>query len=602
MCYCLNPDCDRPDSPGPGEFCQHCGTRLLLAGRYQALACLGAGGFGRTLRARDRHKPSHPLCAIKQFAPQDQTGARKAAQLFHQEAVRLEELGSHPQIPTRYAHGAQEARQYNVPELIDGPDLATELQAQGPWPEAAVRALLADLLPVLHFIHQGQVIHRDIKPANIIRRRQDQALVLVDFGAAKYATHSALSTPGTAIGSAGYAAPEQQFGQATFASDLYSLAVTCLHLLTGLEPLALYCVDEACWAWRDRSPTPVSDALAQVLDRLLERAVGRRYPSAAAVLQALTPTALSLAGPQAQPSLDLQLTRTLASHTGAVQAIAFSRDRQWLASGSQDCTLNLWQRGSLWQLTPLTGPQAAVKTLAFSPNGQLLASGSLDCTVRVWRPGRSRPLVSLTGHRAGVMALAFSPDGRLLVSGSADGTVKLWQPNQAGLADTLAQAPQAAGLWALAFSPEGEHLVTGNASGWLQVWHLATRSCQRRYQAHRGPFAGVTSLAFSPDGQWLVSGSQDRSLKVWQAATGALVAKLEHPQAVRAIAISPDGHWLASGGDDGQLRLWEVATWELRAAVAAHTGAILALAWSPEGRSLASGGADKTTRLWQGGP
>lgn len=598
MSYCLNPTCDRPENSDRATVCQHCGTVLLLAGRYQPLALIGAGGFGRTLRARDRQKPSQPLCAIKQFDPQGQAGAQKAAQLFQQEAVRLEQLGHHPQIPTLYAHCEQAGRQYIVQELIDGPDLKAELQARGPWSEAELRALLADLLPVLQFIHAGNVIHRDIKPENIIRCRDRQLPVLVDFGAAKYATQSALGQTGTAIGSLGYLAPEQQFGKACFASDLYSLAVTCLHLLAGVEPLELYRVEEASWAWRDRLPAPVSDSLGQILDKLLERAVRHRYQSAAEVLQALDPGAIALpAAPPPRLTLEVTPARILTGHAGAICAIAFSGDGDWLASGSTDCTLNLWRHDTVWQVAALTGHRAAVKSVAFSPNGKLLASGGLDGTVRVWIPGKSRPLVSLAGHAAGVMAIAFSPDGRLLVSGSADGTVKLWRPNQAGLADSLTRNPKFAAIWSLAFSPDGEYLATGSASGWLHLWSVARQELVSHWRAHSGPLAGVTGLAFTPDGQELVSSSQDRSAKLWQATTGAEVAKLEHPQAVRAIALSPNGQLLASGGDDGRLQLWGLAGQALLGEWVISEGAIAAIAFSPDGQWLASGGADKLVRV-----
>jgi serine/threonine protein kinase len=100
---------------------------LLLAERYRAIKPIAQGGFGRTLLAEDEYKPSKPQCVIKQFYPQGQNNAGKAAELFQQEAVRLEQLGKHPQIPELFAHFEQDSRQYIVQELIDGQNLAEEL-------------------------------------------------------------------------------------------------------------------------------------------------------------------------------------------------------------------------------------------------------------------------------------------------------------------------------------------------------------------------------------------------------------------------------------------------------------------------------------------
>jgi serine/threonine protein kinase len=143
---------------------------------------------------------------------------------------------------------------------------------------------LQEILPLLQFLHDRQVIHRDIKPANLVQRRGDEPLMLVDFGTAKHTTQSALAKPGTVLGSAEYAAPEQLVGKAIAPSDLYSLGVTCIQLLTGLAPFDLYSGNT--WIWRSVAPD-VSDTLAQVLDKLLQNSASQRYQSAAEVMQAL---------------------------------------------------------------------------------------------------------------------------------------------------------------------------------------------------------------------------------------------------------------------------------------------------------------------------
>ena len=296
MSYCLHSDCQKPQNTSDAKFCQSCGSKILLGERYRAIKPIGAGGFGRTFLALDEMKPSQPRCVIKQFFPQDQglVHSVKAAELFRQEAVRLDVLGKHPQIPELLAHFEQGRQQYLVQEFIDGRNLAEELAESGAFNEKQIRQLLNDLLPVLQFVHTNQLIHRDIKPENIIRRSADRQLVLVDFGAAKFVNRTALQRTGTVIGSAAYTAPEQLRGKAVFASDLYSLGVTCVHLLTQMPPFDLFDGREGTWAWRDYLGQIISDPLGHILDKLLQPAINRRYLSAAQVIKALNPPAVPI--------------------------------------------------------------------------------------------------------------------------------------------------------------------------------------------------------------------------------------------------------------------------------------------------------------------
>ncbi len=321
MSYCLNPSCPKPHHTYDGNFCLTCGSKLLLKERYRAIKPIGQGGFGRTFLAVDEDKPSKPRCVIKQFYPQAQgtSTVQKAEELFTQEAMRLDELGFHPQIPELLAYFTQENRQYLVQEFIDGQNLAQELAGAGRFNESQIWQLLNDLLPVLQFCHTRQVIHRDIKPENIIRRsplspplkRGD--LVLVDFGAAKIATYTALNSIGTSIGSPEYVAPEQLKGKAVFASDIYSLGATCIHLLTQRSPFDLYDIHHDAWIWQQYLKTPVSNQLSRILDKMLESAVIRRYQTADEVLLDLkaTPTPASVTKAISQIDRELEEMKTI---------------------------------------------------------------------------------------------------------------------------------------------------------------------------------------------------------------------------------------------------------------------------------------------------
>ncbi|MDZ8107783.1 MAG: serine/threonine-protein kinase [Nostoc sp. DedQUE12a] len=289
MSYCLNPRCPKPENSGNVNFCLTCGSKLLLKERYRAIKPIGQGGFGRTFLAVDEDKPSKPRCVIKQFYPQAQgtNTVQKAVELFNQEAVQLDELGKHPQIPELLAYFTQEDRQYLVQEFIDGQNLAQELAHKGAFSEAQIWQLLNDLLPVLKFCHARQVIHRDIKPENIILRSGDGKLVLVDFGASKSATGTALNRTGTSIGSPEYVAPEQMRGRAIFASDIYSLGATCINLLTRRSPFDSYDTNNDTWIWQKYLKVPVSNALSRILNKMLESIPMRRYQTVDDVLKDL---------------------------------------------------------------------------------------------------------------------------------------------------------------------------------------------------------------------------------------------------------------------------------------------------------------------------
>jgi len=294
----------------------------MLKERYRAIEQIGEGGFGRTFLAIDEDKLNQ-RCVIKQFLPQAQgtNNIEKASELFKLEAVQLAELGhTHPQISELLAYFTQDNKQYLVQELIDGQNLAEEITQNGTFSEEQIIDLLNNLLPVLQFVHSKQVIHRDIKPENIIRRKNGE-LVLVDFGAAKTLKPTALSVTGTVIGTAGYTPPEQAVGKATFASDIYSLGVTCLNLLTHIEPFELFDVMEGEWVWRNYLSSPLSDNLGQVLGKMVEGAVKRRYQSAMEVLQALNthkiaPTIINPPLPVSVPTIPSSHLDNLSSEVG----------------------------------------------------------------------------------------------------------------------------------------------------------------------------------------------------------------------------------------------------------------------------------------------
>ncbi|MEQ9669401.1 protein kinase domain-containing protein [Coleofasciculus sp. G2-EDA-02] len=606
MSYCINPNCPKPENKTEQNFCQTCGTKLIVAERYRPLRLLGVGGLGRTLLAEDESQPSKPYCAIKQFYPQGQNNSPKAAQLFHQEAERLKELGNHPQIPEFLAYFEQNNYQYIVQEFIDGQNLNQELSEIGAFSEGHIRSLLSDLLPVLQFIHQGNVIHRDIKPENIIRRRRDRKLVLVDFGAAKYATWTILAKTGTTIGSAGYAAPEQTFGKAVFASDIYSLGVTCIHLLTQMQPFDLYEPLENGFVWRQYLVNnPVSQQLADIMDKMIHPLLKQRYHSVEEVRQDFCQLGIIQAIIQHQtnspkPEINASFVHTLPGHSGGVDTVAFSPDKKSLASGSVDKTIKLWQVSMAWEIRTLGGWFSGqhtqdVSCLAFSPNGKYLVSGSRDTTLKLWKVRTGKKLVSAKSHNGGVYSVAFSPNKPLLASCGRDSTIRIWQSRRLTTLQVLSSHSR--GLNCVAFSPDGQILASGSLDGTIELWHVPH---WQKLETLAGHLNSVDAIAFSPDSITLASGSSDGMIRLWDIRTLTQTSIIKgNLLQVRSLAFSPDGRLLASCGGDNRIRIWHVATGQDCCILEGHTDTVQVVAFSPDGQTLASGSCDRTIKIWR---
>lgn len=295
MSYCLNPACPNPENLTHTELCQACGSKLLLRDRYRIIQALGQGGFGATFLAQDQSLPGQPHCVIKQLRPVASSPhvLQMARDLFRREAKTLGRVGNHPQVPRLLDYFEANTEFYLVQEYISGSTLQQEVKRSGPFSEAGVKQFLSEVVPMLQYIHSQQVIHRDIKPANLIRRTQDKKLVLIDFGAVKdqvnpvragASEQTALTA--YAIGTPGYAPPEQMAMRPVYASDIYALGVTSIYLLTGRSPKDLdYDPVTGEMIWRDQ--VHISEHFATVLKKMLEVSVRHRYQNAAEVLRAL---------------------------------------------------------------------------------------------------------------------------------------------------------------------------------------------------------------------------------------------------------------------------------------------------------------------------
>lgn len=275
----------------------------FIGDRYRIETLLGRGGFGRTYLVSDRQCLG-ALCVLKEFFPitQQEKTFRKALELFKREARVLQKL-DHPQIPQFLNWFEDRERFCIIQEYIDGKTywelLNQRLERGQVFGEAEVLRLLKDLLPVLDYLHGCHVIHRDVAPDNIMFSRQRGKPILIDLGIVKEAvthgyysqiSHNAPLGAVSLVGKRGYSPPEQiRMGQCYPSSDLYSLAVTALVLLTGRAPTELFDSHTMEWQWQNY--VEISDGLRQIFSRMLAEKPKERYPSAKEVLAALSASA-----------------------------------------------------------------------------------------------------------------------------------------------------------------------------------------------------------------------------------------------------------------------------------------------------------------------
>ena len=252
--------------------------------------------------------------------------------------------------------------------------------------------------------------------------------------------------------------------------------------------------------------------------------------------------------------------------------------------------------------TTLRGHNGAIVSIAFSPDAKFLASGSADKTVKVWDLLKSKEHATFAGHVKGVACVSFSPDGKKLAAGSVDGRVlKLWD------VVTGQELANWEGL-SVAISPDGSNLASGgsNLDPSVRVRDIATGKLVTTLSGHS---EAIMSLAFSADGQTLATASSDRTVRLWKVATGQLVSTLHHNGWAWSVAFSPDGKTIASAAgsplknDTGEVKVWNAETGAEVATLRHAKQVVSSVAFSPDGKKLATaswnnGDANKVVTLW----
>jgi WD40 repeat protein len=656
-----------------------------LIGDYDILAEVGRGGMGVVYKAW--HRGLQRTAALKmvlagEFAsPTQELRFRLEAEL----AARVQ----HPNIVQVYEVGSYEGRPFLALEWVEGGSLANRLD-DTPWPPAEAASLIETLARAINVAHEDGIVHRDLKPANILIQepgaRKPEAATAVrraippdfcpkiaDFGLAQTIEGGrGMTQTGLLVGTPAYMSPEQASGKRALvgpATDIYALGVMLYQLLTGQLPFQndstlelLRAVTSTEPTWPRRLQPRLSRDLEAITLHCLEKAPGRRYPSALALAEDLlrfregrqvlarpvgTVTLLARAC-RRRPLVALLLALLTFSLFGGLGGVAWN----WLEANKQRDRANAQalaaeadKEAALYQAyrASLAAASAALQNHDVADALRHLESAPEALRGWEWRHLRSRlddsssvvPLPADGGGfliadkdrlRIGVLTNAGL---RLTdVDGGEDKTVPLraelsrrvsvaqtsrglrvvaWVGNtafdlldEAGQVLCRATTPENKQPLTVVVSPDGSRMCvqTDGNSRRMAVFDTSSGKQTAICEGHED---AIWTFAFSPDSTWLVSGSEDRTARVWNAATGKLLVTCDgHTSKVVSTAFSPDGSRIVTASSDGTVRQWNATTGkEAEPPYDRHSGEVFSAAFSPDGQWVASAGDDHTIRVWR---
>ena len=263
-------------------------------------------------------------------------------------------------------------------------------------------------------------------------------------------------------------------------------------------------------------------------------------------------------------------------HSMSIEAIAYSPDGAYLASGSNDNTIKIWEVETGRLLRTLIGHTDDVYSVSYSPDGKYITSGSRDETIKIWEVVTGECIRTLTGHTSLVKSVTYSPNGKYLATGSWDKTIKLWEVETGECIKTL--TGHTGYIESVAYSSDGKYVTSGSYDKTVKLWETATGNCIKTLSGHTDI---VRSVSFAPNGKYFASNSNDETIKIWEVATGNCVKTLIGSESISSVSYSPDGKYLVSASV-GAAKLWEVASGNCIKTLSGGR-----IAYSPDGAYLA---------------
>ena len=600
---------------------------------YEICEKLGQGGMGTVYKARQLD--ADRTVALKvvradQLAELSLERRREVVSRFQGEARAAAAL-DHDHIVTVYDVGESHGRAFYSMRFVEGESLANRLQ-RGPVPGRDAAEMLEPIARAVQRTHESGILHRDLKPANILVEHATGRPLVTDFGLAKLQNADLTATKtGDVFGSPPYMPPEQakSAGDATAASDVYSLGATLYHMLTGKPPFQAASVLETLRLVVETEPVPprelnpaVEKDLETICLKCLEKDPTRRYASAEVLANDLRrfvrmePIAARPIGRIGRISRWCRRNAFVSSMLTLVIVIlatATSVSAYFAVDASEKAELERIERGRADRQAAVADKARASESRRADSEQRAKEKATLaladlakqkkvtEAALKLSEQARARAEFVVHASRIDA-ALRLVKNGQLArardVLLTTDPKLRNWEYSYV-MRQTMKLQVDAGGhdkdIESVAFSPDGREVVTASSDGSLKVWDS---HAGRLIHTLKGHSDRVCSVAYSADGKSIFSGCWDGSIKIWDTGTGKETKSIAaHAGSVWSLSATRDGKWVVSGSADKTVKVWDAATWKLRHELLGHTDGVRSVSVSGDGTRAVSGGGDRT-RLW----
>ncbi|KAJ1442076.1 Lissencephaly-1 [Ochromonadaceae sp. CCMP2298] len=310
--------------------------------------------------------------------------------------------------------------------------------------------------------------------------------------------------------------------------------------------------------------------------------------------------------------------KSMSGHRAGVTAVATHPVYSFFASGSEDCTIRMWDHETCQYERTLKGHTGSITGLAFDSRGSVLASCSADMSAKLWDMSTFTCSKTLKGHDHTISGIAFLPSGDQMLTCSRDHTSKLWEVSTGFCLRTY--AAHSDWVKCLSISLDGRNFSSGSVDHTIIVWEVGSSQPLQTLRGHEhvvesvcygkrprdaaaimaSEGVGSPGSVVAEDYSYLASGSRDRSVRLWDPLSGAcLTVFAAHENWVRCVIFHPSYKYLLSCSDDKTIRVLDIKEGRcMRTLAEAHGHFVTSLSMSISYPVLVSGGVDKNVNIW----